>query len=119
MLLETSKTDSLIPRIRPFPARAGTMASADFSRLLAERRRPVSPLLVRTKRETSQGKLQFLPSALAGFTHAPLRMKVGHLDPLLDYPECACLVSDSCSSSPTFASGFLQTPPRGDALAIG
>ena len=44
VLLETPKTDSLIPRIRPFPTRAGTMASADFSRLLAERCRSVSPL---------------------------------------------------------------------------
>jgi hypothetical protein len=29
------------------------------------------------------------------------------------------LVCGFCSSARTFASGFLQTPPRGDALAFG
>ena len=29
------------------------------------------------------------------------------------------LISGSCSSGRRFASGFLQTPPRGDALALG
>ena len=33
-------------------------------------------------------------------------------------PTCAGLVSGFCSSSPTFASGFLPTPPRDDAVAF-
>src|SRR5262249_53311833 len=68
--------------------------------------------------ETSRGKTQSLRCVGAGFIkHTPARMEDFAITcPLV--PGVPHLLSGSCSSPRIFGLGFLQTPPRGDALAL-
>ncbi len=68
-------------------------------------------------RQTSRGKLIPLPRTPAGFT-ATAFDEWRTLSCDVDSSHRDCLLSDSCSSGRGFDSRFLQTPPRGDALAI-
>jgi len=69
-------------------------------------------------REISQGKTRIVLRANAGFIkYVPLRMEDFAVTcPLV--PDVPHLISGSCSSPRAFASGFLQTSPRDDALAL-
>ena len=91
--------------VRPFAACSftATMASADFCR--------------RSRRQTSQGKTRdfrpicpphLLPSGPGDYRASDL---------FASSPTDGCLICGSCSSGRDFAFSFLQTPPRGDALA--
>ena len=68
--------------------------------------------------QTSRGKTQSFPRANAGFIkHTPLRMEDFEVTcPLV--PGVPHLKSGSCMSPRAFGLGFLQTPPRDDALAL-
>jgi hypothetical protein len=69
-------------------------------------------------RQISQGKALNWRCVDAGFiTHTPARMEDFAVTcPLV--PGVPHLVSGSCASPRIFGLGFLQTPPRGDALAL-
>ena len=69
-------------------------------------------------RQISQGKTQNVSRVGAGFIkHTPWRMEDFAVTcPLV--PGVPHLVSGSCASPRAFGLGFLQTPPRGDALAL-
>src|ERR1035438_6214209 len=68
-------------------------------------------------RQTSRGKFNRLQRATAGFTTSALDGYGlrGHV-PARPAPYASYLVD--CSSARVFAPRFLQTPPRGDALAL-
>src|SRR4051794_8107988 len=116
MVIEWSKL-LLRGRIRPFLRWSGVLwprltpphPSVDIAAHL---------LRCRRSEEVSQGKTVFLPSSAAGFTvlvsdwpsGVPFRCRVTHH---------GGLISGSCSSAPSFAAGFLPTPPRDDAVALG
>ena len=103
--------------VQPFPAETcdltGTMASADSCHLKRVSPHGWSSL---TSRQVSPDKNHDLLCTLAEFTALPL----DGLDFVIHCPLVRAhgLASGSCSSSSRFASGFLQTPPRGDALAF-
>ena len=94
-----------------------TTTSADFSRSVRNRHRPPTPIVWRN-REISQGKTLLLPSIAAGFTCVA---SAGHwaFPSVAGSPHHTGLVSGFCSSAPSFAAGFLSTPPRDDAVALG
>ena len=80
-------------------------------------RRPAS--IFRSTGEISRGKTRYLPCIGAGFTKCILLPQMEDFAvtcPLV--PDASRLISDSCSSSRSFGLGFLQTPPRDDALAL-
>jgi hypothetical protein len=93
-----------------------SMPSADFCRPVRAAPATLSPL--RDSRQISQGKAQNVWRVDAGFIkHTPMRMEDFAVTcPLV--PGVPHLVSGSCSSPRAFGLGFLQTPPRGDALAL-
>jgi len=66
------------------------MASADFSRAFPHRCRCGS-LVLQTAPETSQGKPCILPSVLAGFTNACVRVTIGPPRPWPGYPTAPAL----------------------------
>jgi hypothetical protein len=68
--------------------------------------------------QISRGKLSYLPCISARFIkHSPLWMEDFTVAcPLV--PTVPHLISGSCPSPRTFVPRFLQTPPRGDALAL-
>ena len=94
----------------------GTMASADSCRLNPASR-PGLPSQT-ARRQVSPGKNIDFPRTLAAFTTSPLDLLRASLF-LASSPNRHGLICGSCSSSRRFASGFLQTPPHGDALAFG
>jgi hypothetical protein len=67
------------------PVARTTMASADSSRPIGNRRRPPAPFVWRD-REISQGKTLILRSSAAGFTCARVRLAFGLPRPLPGYP---------------------------------
>ena len=67
------------------PVARTTMASADFSAPVEDRRRPPAPIVWRNA-EISQGKTLILPSIAAGFTCAHVRLAFGRSRPLPGYP---------------------------------
>jgi len=82
--------------------------------------RPVTSAVVwssQTGTETSQGKSCLFPSAPAGIYPRTARMTIGPPRPLPGYPDAQALLSGFCSSGPSFALRFLQTPLATDALA--
>jgi len=93
-----------------------TMASADSCHL-----KPTSRLGLRffffAWRQVSPDKNVDLLRALARFTALPL--DDSDLVILCPLVQTHSLISGLCSSSRGFAWGFLQTSPRGDALAFG
>jgi len=100
------------------------MPSADFSPLVKKHYYSFSQFpphaTVRGKREISRGKTQNLPCVDAGFIkHTPIA-DGGLCRHVPTRRECTTsrLRRDSCSSPRAFGLGFLQTPPRGDALAL-
>ena len=101
-----------------------TMPSADFSPLVKKHYYSFSQFpsraTVRGKREISRGKTQNLPCLDAGFIkHTPIA-DGGLCLHVPTRPECTTsrLQRDSCSSPRSFGLSFLQTPPRGDVLAL-
>src|ERR1700733_147267 len=69
--------------------------------------------------EVSQGKALLLRSGAAGFTCACVRVTYRATPSMAGLPHRAGLLSGFCSSAPGLTSGFLPTPPRGDAVAFG
>src|SRR5574337_281119 len=94
-----------------------TMPSADFCRPVRSGSPDLSPIPP-DSRQISQGKTQNVWRVDAGFIkHTPLRMEDFAVTcPLV--PGVPHLLSGSCASPRAFGLGFLQTPPRGDALAL-
>ncbi len=92
------------------------MPSADFWRPVRVAPATLSPL--RDSRQISQGKAQNVSRVDAGFIKpTPVRMEDFAVTcPLV--PGGPHLISGSCASPRAFGLGFLQTPPRGDALAL-
>ena len=75
--------------------------------------------MLRSTGEISRGKTRYLPCVDAGFTKCtllPQREDFAVTCPLV--PDASRLLSGFCSSPRSFGLGFLQTPPRGDALAL-
>jgi hypothetical protein len=68
------------------------------------------------RQQVSPGKFVDFPCTLAQFTASALDCSGFVVIGQLAQPHGLTL--GSCSSSCSFASGFLQTPPRGDALAF-
>lgn len=93
------------------------MASADFSAAVAAGR-PVATRRARAA-EISQGKTMLFPPTTAGFTCHCVRMTIGRPRPVPGYPAWPALYPVSVRRLRVLPSGFLQTPPRGDALAFG
>jgi len=108
--------------VRPFPLdgvvyappMGGTTASADSCCFSPFSRLGLSCSV--TKQQVSPDKNVDFPRALAQFTALPF----GDLDFVVSCPLVRThgLRLGSCSSSRGFASGFLQTLPRGNALAF-
>ena len=69
--------------------------------------------------EISLGKLFACRLAFAAFTVLRVRVTIGHTTSKAGLPHQNGLIYGFCSSNPTFAAGFFQTPPHGDALASG
>jgi len=93
------------------------MPSADFCTALGSDRSSLS-LPYRYTVQTSRGKTHDLRCVNAGFIeHAPAWME-GFVVTCQLSPGVPHLVSGSCSSPRIFGLGFLQTPPRDDALAL-
>jgi len=107
-----AQTDSALHRL----VRPATMASADFCQPLPPPLDGGSPY--RAGRQTSQGKTCHFPPIYPPhlLPHPPDDYRA--LSLLALSPGCGCLICGSCSSGREFACGFLQTPPRGDALAV-
>ncbi len=95
---------------RPCPLRLATTASADFSLRL-------SALPFQAQGESSLGKTP-CPSPYNRRIYAMALWSLELRGHLPARPEPPRLVSGSCSSARGFAPRFLQTPPRGDALAL-
>jgi hypothetical protein len=75
--------------------------------------------ILRSTGEISQGKTRYLHCIDAGFTKCTLLPQMEDFAvtcPLV--PNASRLISGFCSSPRSFGLGFLQTPPRGDALAL-
>ncbi len=69
--------------------------------------------------QISRGKTRILPRIDAGFTKCTLLPQMDDFVvtcPLV--PNASRLISGFCSSPRSFGLGFLQTPPRDDALAL-
>ena len=105
--------------VRPFPVDpcdlTGTMASADPCHL-----NPPS----QSGLPNNTAWWQVSPDKSANCPRTPARFTALPLDGMDFVISCSLvqahgLLSGSCSSGRGFASGFLQTPPRGDALALG
>ena len=112
----TSGLDSY-PPFRP-SARScvPTMPSADFCGAVREDCSALSP--DQDTPQISRGKLSYRRCIDAGFIkHRPLWME-GFAVACPLAPTVPHLVSGSCPSPRTFVPRFLQTPPRGDALAL-
>ncbi len=80
-------------------------------------RHPAS--IFRSTGEISRGKTRYLHCIDAGFTKCTLLPQMEDFAvtcPLV--PSASRLISGFCSSPRSFGLGFLQTPPRGDALAL-
>ena len=80
-------------------------------------RRPAS--MLRSTGEVSRGKPRYLHCIDAGFTKCTLLPQMEDFAvtcPLV--PSASRLISGFYSSPRSFGLGFLQTPPRGDALAL-
>ena len=92
------------------------MPSADFCEVVREDGSALSPS--QDTSQISRGQLSYRWCIDAGFIkHSPLWMEDFTVAcPLV--PTVPHLVSGSCSSPRTFVPRFLQTPPRGDALAL-
>ncbi len=79
--------------------------------------RPASILC--STREISRGKTRYLPCIDAGFTkYILLPQMEGFAVTCPLAPDAPRLISGFCSSPRSFGLGFLQTPPRSDALAL-
>jgi hypothetical protein len=91
------------------------MPSADFCGAVREDCSPLSP---KDTPQISRGQRSYLPSIDARFIkYAPLWMEDFVVAcPLV--PNVPHLISGSCLSRRTFVPRVLQTPPRGDALAL-
>jgi hypothetical protein len=91
------------------------LTSPRYSAAVAGRPAP----LFRSTGEISQGETRYLHCIDAGFTKCtqmPQMEDFAVTCPLV--PNASRLISGFCSSSRSFGLGFLQTPPRGDALAL-
>ena len=75
--------------------------------------------ILRSTGEISRGKTRYLHCIDAGFTKCTLLPQMEDFAVTCPLVPCAPhLISDSCSSPRSFGLGFLQTPPRDDALAL-
>ena len=104
------------PDVRPLPAEAGTMASADSSSL-SPTFRPGLPLAGHGWR-SPRVRTPTVPPAPVASTALPL----GSRGFVVLGPLTASKTASYALRVPPvvrLASGFLQTPPRGDALAFG
>ncbi len=98
------------------PTRRGTMASADFCHLFPPVSRLVVLLFRKTRPQISRDKHSLFHPVPARFTTSQSwESRVSLLS--ASSPTAHGLLSGSCSSGRGSRSGFLQTPPRGDALA--
>ncbi|PSU12307.1 hypothetical protein C9J03_09715 [Photobacterium gaetbulicola] len=61
----------------------------------------------------------FFPLAVPDLPVHTSRRGIGLFYMLLGYPSCTGLLSDFCSSQPSFAVCFLQIPPHGGHPCIG
>ena len=101
--------------VRAFPTRAGTMPSADFCLAIKVTCATLSPVCGTRSRSPEVGSTAF-GAAPPNLRSAPL-MEMGFAKPG-PLAQRSRLLSGSCPSARTFAPRFLQTPPRGDALAL-
>jgi hypothetical protein len=110
------------PAFQPWGASLASPAPGLLCPLLtsAERSGRIAPpsVLHEDTPQISRGKLSYLPCIGARFIkHRPLWME-GFAVACQLAPTVPHLVSGSCPSPRTFVPRFLQTPPRGDALAL-
>ena len=95
------------PKIRPF---SRCESSSFFFRLVPLPNMASADFPFRLRFGISRGKPVLLPQEPAGFT---LLLTVANRASryIARLPHSLCLLPDSCSSGPCFASGFLQIPP--------
>lgn len=79
---------------------------------------PAITRLLVTPGQTSPSKNHSFPQTPAAYTSRPFLVRRASSF-VADLPSAFSLRCSSCTSGPGFASGFLQTPPRDDALALG
>lgn len=105
-------------RLSPFgpssPCTAITMASADFCCPLTT---PRSIASTQARQQISRGKARDFRSLYLPHLQPSNPDDIGLQIPLPPRPSDDCLSCDSCSSGQSFASSFLPTSPRGDAVA--
>jgi len=109
-LLVTSSVQAFVRQMSP------TMPSADFCTTINTPFDGFSPAY-RTTAQISRGKFDRLHRTPAEFT-TPVVDDCGLCDPLLARPAGQASLFGSCSSGRGFAPRFLQTLPRGNALAL-
>jgi len=92
------------------------MASADFSAPIAPRCRFATRIARERRRSPWVRQWSFLRSR----PDLPVRSPNDYWasPPIAGLPHRTGLISGFCSSAPDFASSFLPTPPRGDAVAF-
>lgn len=97
-----------------------TMASADFSPPFPGRCRPRSRKKKQHRQAVRSPRVR-RDSFRRASPDLPVRLPDGYgaSSSTAELPSRTGLVSGFCSSSPTFASGFLPTLPRDDAVAFG
>lgn len=78
---------------------------------------PAITRLLVTPGQTSPSKNHSFPQTPAAYTSRPFLVRRASSF-VADLPSAFSLRCSSCTSGPGFASGFLQTPPRDDALAL-
>ena len=106
----------LLSTVRAFPPSGSTMPSADFYGVVREDCSALSPY--QDTPQISRSKPSDLLCISARFIkHSQLWME-DFAVPCQLVPTVPHLLSGSCSSPRTFAPRVLQTPPRGDALAL-
>jgi hypothetical protein len=112
----STRDDESSPPFGPSHHGGGTMPSADFREAVREDCSP--SVLCEDTPQISRGQRSYRRCTDAGFImYAPLRMEDFVVAcPLV--PSILYLISGSCPSPRTFVPRCLQTPPRGDALAL-
>jgi hypothetical protein len=112
----TSGHDSSLPFRPSARSCVPTMPSADFCGAVREDSSTLSPC--QDTPQISRGQLSYRRCIDAGFIKPSQLWMEDFAVACQLVPTVPHLISGSCSSPRTFAPRFLQTPPRGNALAL-
>jgi hypothetical protein len=118
LLLTSAKRSAAVTGISVQSAALGQVLCSPFPAGFPPVPHDFNPTFFLNTLQISQGKTRNSQCVNAGFIkHTPWQMEDFAVTcPLV--PDVPHLVSGSCSSPRIFGLGFLQTPPRDDALAL-